>query len=120
MKGCGFMLSKNEREIFRLAKDSKENKIKYSKAQELLNLSFDDVKSACKSLISKNLAEEKHYSPHPGSWIPWGIVLSERGRHRIRYAIEDFISFLFKSILVPIVVAFITTLFTIWLNGYFD
>lgn len=112
------MLSKNERRIFKLAKDSKENKIQYSKAQELLNLSSDDVRTACRSLISKNLADETFYSPTVNSWIPWGIVLSEKGRHRLRYALEAFFSFLIKSIIVPVIVSFLTTLITIWLTGY--
>lgn len=112
------MLSKNERKIFRLAKTSKVNKIEYSMAQETLGLSYDDVQAACKSLISRGLAEEKKYSPSHGAWIPWGIVLSEKGRHRVRYAVESLCSFLFRSILVPIIVAFLTTLITIWLTGY--
>ena len=111
------MLSKNERDILRLAKKSKENKIQYSKAQESLNISFDDVKSACRSLISKNLADEAFYSPTVNSRIPWGIVLSEKGRHRFRYALEAIFSFLVKSIIVPVVVSFLTTLITIWLTG---
>lgn len=112
------MLSKNERNIFRLAKNSKENKVDYTVAQETLGLSSDDVRAACKGLISKDLAEEKRYSPSHGAWIPWGIVLSEKGRHRFRYAMESLGLFLLKSILVPIIVAFITTLITIWLTGY--
>ena len=112
------MLSKNERNIFKLAKKSNENKVEYTDAQKSLKLSRDDVQSACNSLISRGLAEEKKYSPTHGSWIPWGIVLSEKGRHRARYALEEFLSFLFRSILVPIVVAFLTSLITIWLTGY--
>ena len=112
------MLSKNERDIFRLAKKSNENKVEYSAAQESLGLSYDDVQSSCKSLIEKGLASEKRYSPSQGAWIPWGIVLSEKGRHRIRYAVETFSSFFVKSVLVPILVSILTTLFTIWLSGY--
>lgn len=112
------MLSKNERKIFKLAKKSKENKLDYSVAQETLGITYDDVQSACKSLILRGLAEEKKYSPSHEAWIPWGIVLSEKGRHRVRYAVEEFLSFLLRSILVPIIVAFLTTLITIWLTGY--
>lgn len=111
------MLSKNERNIFKLARKSKENKIKYTDAQESLKLGRDDVQSACNGLILKGLAEEKKYSPTHGSWIPWGIVLSEKGRHRFRCWIESLCIFLAKSILVPMVVSILTTLLTMWITG---
>lgn len=111
------MFSKNERNIIRLISKSKQNKISYYEAKKSLGIECDDVKSACNSLISKGYAEEKSYAPMPGSLVPWGIVLSEKGRHRFRYAIESVASFLFRSILVPIIVAFATTLITIWVTG---
>ena len=113
------MLSKNERNIFRLAKESKENKIQYEVAVNVLKISFDDVKSACSGLISKGLAQEKYYAPTTKSWIPWGIVLTEKGRHRFRYTLETLGSFILKSIFVPLVVSFLTTLLTLWLTGVF-
>ncbi len=113
------MFSRNERKIFELAKRSKQNKVSYQEMKDSIGIGHDDAKSACNSLIEKGYASEKYYSPIPGSSIPWGIVLSEKGRHRLRYVIELFISFLVKSVIVPIVVAFITTLITIWLTGFF-
>lgn len=112
------MFSKNERDVLDLAKKSNKNKISYQEAAESLGIEHDDVKAACNSLIAKGYAEEKSYSPMPGSCVAWGIVLSEKGRHRFRYAVEALFSFMFRSILVPIIVAFVTTLITIWITGY--
>lgn len=114
------MFSKNERDILKLISKSKQSKISYHEAKESIGIEYDDVKSACSSLISKGYAEEKYYSPMPGSLVPWGIVLSEKGRHRFRYAVETFASFVFRSVLVPIIVAFATTMITIWVTGYFS
>lgn len=113
------MFSKNEHDILNLAKKSKKNKISYQEAAESLCIEHDDVKAACNSLIAKGYAEEKSYAPIPNSTVAWGIVLSEKGRHRFRYAVESLFSFMFRSILVPIIVAFATTLITIWITGYF-
>lgn len=47
---------------------------------------------------------------------PVGIALTEPGQHPYQFSVEVFKSFLIRSVLTPIVVAFITTLITLWLS----
>lgn len=43
--------------------------------------------------------------------------LTHKGLHYGSVMVEEFKAFLFKSVLVPIFVAFVTTLITLWLQG---
>lgn len=47
------------------------------------------------------------------------VTLTHKGRHFNEYERSEFKTFLMKSIVTPIIVAFITTLITLWLNGRF-
>lgn len=113
------MLSRNEKRILKLANKTDGHKVEYDVIEKTLKICSDDVHSACRSLISKDLVIEKFYSPSPTSWIPWGIVLSENGRHRFRHSLEKFSLFILKSILVPMVVSILTTLLTMFLSQFF-
>ena len=48
--------------------------------------------------------------------ISLGVVLTELSLYPYEFQIERIKSFLFKSILVPIIVSFLTTLMTLWLT----
>lgn len=48
------------------------------------------------------------------------VSLTHKGRHFNEYRQKAFMDFLGKSIFTPIIVAFITTLITLWLQGVFS
>lgn len=51
------------------------------------------------------------------TYAPNSFVLTQKGLHPYAFRWEEFKEFLFKSIAVPIVVAFFTTLITLWLQS---
>ena len=113
------MLSKNARKILKIAKKSKEKTVFYPDLKKELEWDYDAIKSACSQLIQADLADEKYHSPIPGQKVPWGIVLTERGRNSKKYFWFDVFSFLFKSIAVPIFVSIITAIITTILTTKF-
>lgn len=48
------------------------------------------------------------------------VKTTHKGRHFPEYELARYREFLLKSIFTPIIVAFITTLITLWLNGIFN
>lgn len=112
------MLSKNARRIFEIAKSSEGEKISYIGLEKQLGWDFDKVQSAANQLIEAGLADNKYYSPLPGRGeILWGIVLTEEGRNSRAYFWAKVGAFLFKSIAVPIFVAFATALITAYITA---
>ena len=107
------MLSKNAKEIMKLARKSPGAKVSYSEIKDKMDIDYDSAKSACLQLINAGLAVEKDFSPMPGSRIPWGIVLSENGREPTKYVVNEALMYVVKSILVPIIVSVVTTILTL-------
>ena len=106
------MLTKNAKSVFQLALKS-DNRVSYKDARKCFGWEHDVAKSACTQLINSKLAIETSYPVIPGgNPVPWGISLTEEGRHHRKYFFEKLLSFLIKSVAVPIVVAFITTVLT--------
>ena len=106
------MLSRNSRKIFALIKQTENKQYAYFDLKKELGWDHDAVRSACQQLINSGLAIETEYSPMPGHRLPWGIVLTEEGRHSKKYFWAKAGAFLFKSIAVPIAVAAITAFIT--------
>ncbi len=117
------MLSKNAKAVLHMGQKSEKKQLAYLDLKKELNWEFEDVRSACKQLIDADMAYERDYSPMPGHRLPWGIVLTERGRNSRKYFWAGIGEFLLQSIAVPIIVAIITavvtTLITLWLQGLF-
>lgn len=113
------MLSKNASRIYQSLKKADENELSYNDLMSQFDMEYNSVYSACQQLVSHRFAREINYSPS----APWGIGLTEEGRNKGRYYATLICRFLFKSVVVPIVVAFVTTLITLWIQrlfGWFD
>lgn len=106
------MLSKDAKALLHLAQKQTDKKVECQKMKTELGWDFDKIKSVISQLVAAGLAYEKYYSPMLGSRVLWGIVLTEEGRNSKLYFWTNVGNFLFKSIAVPIVVAFITALLT--------
>lgn len=110
------MLSKEARFMLQTAKAASEKKIGYLDFTKRMNWDYDRIKSAGNQLIANGLATEKYHSPIPGNPVLWGIVLTEEGRNSRKYFWIRITNFLFKSIAVPIIVAFFTALITAYVT----
>ena len=114
------MLSRTAKKVLKLAQSSKD-RISCQDLKSALNIDFEAAKSACDQLIENGYASEKRYQPMPGQSIFEGIVLTEKGRNSKKYFWANVASFLFKSIFVPVFVAFITAVMTTlamqWFQG---
>lgn len=119
-KDVSKLLSKNSKLILRAAKKSVGCKVSYAELAQRLNLSPDDVCSACNQLIDAKLAEIKYRTHYPGGPAAWGIILTERGRHRWKYILEKGFIFALKELLIPILVSLLTTLITLLVSGAID
>lgn len=109
------MLSRNAKKVLKLAKKNKDQKISYDALKQILAWDYDKIHSACDQLIQQNLVKEKQGLIIPGrayTSSAWGVVLTEKGRHRWKYIAEDAWMFTFKSVIIPIVVSAITALIT--------
>lgn len=106
------MLSKDAKALLRLAQKQPDKKVEYKSMKSELGWDLDKIKSVISQLVAAGLAYEKYYSPMVGSRALWGIVLTEEGRNSKLYFWTNVGKFLFKSIAVPIVVAFLTALIT--------
>lgn len=106
------MLSKDAKKLLRFAKKEDGQKVEYKRIKSEFGWDFDKVKSVVTQLVSAGLANEKYQSPMPGCRVLWGLVLTEEGRNSKKYFWARVAEFLFKSIAVPIVVAFITAILT--------
>ena len=111
------MLSRNAKKVFTLTKQSKDKRYAYSDLKKDLGWEYDDVKSACAQIIDAGLAMEKDYSPMPGHYQPWGIVLKEEGRNSGKYFWAKVGEFLFKSIAIPVLVAVVTAFVTAYITA---
>lgn len=118
--GVSILLSKNAKLVFKHLKLHSDQKMAYQYIVRDLSLGPSDVKSACHQLILAGLATEYDYAPMPGGGAkPWGISLTEEGRSSRKYFWLKVGNFLFRSIITPIIVAFITTMVTLWVQGMF-
>lgn len=110
------MLSKEARFMLKIVKDTPEKKIGYLDFKKQTGWDYDSVKSAGNQLVTNGLATEKYHSPIPGNSILWGIVLTGEGRNSRKYFWAKIANFLFKSIAVPIIIAFFTALITAYVT----
>lgn len=113
------MLSRDSKIVLRAAKHAKGQQVSYTDMKKTMGWEYDKARSVAQQLIDEGYALEKKHSPMPGSSIPWGIILSEKGRNNVKYFFATIGDFLLKSIATPILVAFLTTLVTLWIKGIF-
>lgn len=102
------MLSNNAKAVYKYLLAAPDHERSYNSIQLELHLSWNDVESACRMLVEHDLAFYKAYT---GS-SPNAVVLNENGRHRATFDMNRLGSFLFKSVLVPVIVAIITAIAT--------
>ena len=113
------MLSKDARKILHIMRKTLDGEMEFSTMQDRMGWNYEKAKSVGDQLIAQGFAREKQ-SRAMGVVLFSGVVLTEEGRYSRTYFWSKVGSFLFKSIAVPIVVAFLTTLITLWLRGIFS
>lgn len=106
------MLSKDAKALLHLAQKQPDKKVEYKSMKSEFGWDLDKIRSVISQLVAAGLAYEKYYSPMIGSRALWGIVLTEKGRNSKLYFWTKICEFMFKSIAVPIAVAFFTALIT--------
>ena len=114
------MLSKDARRVLHILRKSPDYSMEFSDMQQRMDWNFTKAKSVGDQLVAQGFAKERYCHPMPGATLYSGIVLTEEGRYSRTYFWSKVGSFLFKSIVVPIIVAFVTTLITLWLRGFFS
>lgn len=98
-------------------KDYEKSGFTYGTLQELTNINEYDLKRCIKHLASKKLV-----NVFTGSFVSGYttiIFLTHEAKNLSEFAFNNFVDFLVRSILVPIIVAVITTLVTMWVSGFF-
>lgn len=111
------MLSRNAKKVLRLAKRKPDKSVDYAAIMKTLGMDHGSAVSACHQLISAGFAEETVSHPLPGSAVPSGIFLTEEGRNSRKTKLYSVLDRLIFSVIVPIIVAIVTTLITLWLEG---
>ena len=113
------MLSKNSKTVYKMAKKSKECRVSYDELKTKLNWDDSTIQSACNLLIDMNIADTdyKTYITATGRCqVKCGIVLTEKGRNRLKFMIASESEFFVRSVVVPIIVSIATTLLTMWVT----
>lgn len=105
------MLSRNAKNILRILDKATDHRRSFNSLQLDLHLSWNDVRSACDALVSHRLA---FYDGNAPEHAP-AAILSEPGRHYAAYTAKQVGAYIVKSVVVPIIVALITTLVTHYL-----
>lgn len=111
------MLTKNAKSIYTLLRNESSGELSYYVLAEKLGLDYNTVKSACDLIVEQGLAETKCYKAS----IPASIVLTEKGKHTVAFAIDKSWKFALKDIALPIglsiVTSILTTLITLHIAG---
>lgn len=102
------MLSRNAKNILRALREAPDHERSYNALMLDLRLSWNDVKSASDMLVEQRLAFCKEKGTFPVS----SVVLNENGRDLWRYRFNNAVSFLFRSVIVPIFVAAVVAFLT--------
>lgn len=102
------MLSCNAKNILRALREATDHELTYNALMLDLHLSWNDVKSASDMLVEQRLAFRKEKGAFPVS----SVVLNENGRDLRRYRFNNAVSFLFRSVIVPIFVAAVVAFLT--------
>lgn len=90
----------------------------YSMLQELTGLNEADVRRCIECLEGKKLIKVRR--PQGIESFHTFVFLSHEGKHYPEFFLNNTVIFLFKSIVVPILVSVITTLVTLWISGVFS
>ena len=111
------MLTKDAKSVLKQANKSSSGKISFEDLQKALNWNHDDVERVCNHLILEGYANSLRKQYTAGMGNAFGITLTEKGKHWIKYRLSVLCSFVAKSVITPIIVSVITTLVTMWLKN---
>ncbi len=117
------MISRDAKKVLVLAKKSTDKTVFYRALEESFGWDFYKAKSICSQLVEQGYASVRMghpKNPFAGEESPCGIVLTEEGREHWKYTLEKVGKLVLCDIVLPIVVAVITTLITLWVQGYFS
>ena len=113
------MLSKNAKRALNLAKTKENLSISFSDISRELGINNAEARIAGEQLAAKRLVTIYKNFTFQGHTVPHGIRLTEEGIHRKIHLFESLSLFLLKSVIVPVIVAFLTTLITLLLQNLF-
>lgn len=113
------MLDRESRKVLRTMRKSNcdmgRGVFSHQHLSEITGFNEDDLIVVLDYLEENKLIANSNYT----GGISAGVYLSQLGKHPIEFCLQQLCAFLVRSIVVPLVVAALTALITLWITGYF-
>ena len=113
------MLTKDCRAALRKAGREATGEITYDALTSTLKWTPEKTRRVCDHLLLEGYANELRKQYTSGIGKTHGIILTEKGKHGMKYRLSLACEFVAESVMTPILVSVITTLITMWLKEFF-
>lgn len=106
------MLTKNAKSVLRQANKDASGEISFEDLQKKLKLDADETERVCNHLILEGYASSLRKQYTTGTGKPYGISLTEKGKHWKQLSVRSLIKVIVLDILLPVVSAVIAAIIT--------